>query len=67
MEDELRPFIADYKITVERHYIDNEAALQALYGDKVPVLMLNDKVLCHYFLDTDILRNAISSKTRDIP
>jgi len=67
MEDELRPFIVEYRITVERHYIDNEAVLQAQYGDRVPVLTLNDKVLCHFFLDTDILRDAISSKTRDIP
>ena len=63
MEDELRPFIQEHNITVQRQYIDNEAALQALYGDKVPVLTLNDEILCHYFLDTNILRNAITDKT----
>jgi len=62
MEDELRPFIDKYSITVNRLYIDNEAALQALYGDKVPVLTLNNKILCHYFLDTDILLKAIADK-----
>ena len=59
MEDELRPFIQKYNITVQRQYIDNEAALQALYGDKVPVLTLNDEILCHYFLDVDILQKTI--------
>jgi hypothetical protein len=63
MEDELRPFIQEYNITVQRQYIDNETALQALYGDKVPVLTLNDEILCHYFLDVDILRSAITDKT----
>ncbi len=60
MEDELRPFIEKYHITVNRIYIDNEAALQERYGDKVPVLTLNDKILCHYFLDKDILLQAIT-------
>jgi len=63
MEDELRPFIQEYNITVQRQYIDNEAELQAMYGEKVPVLTLNDEILCHYFLDTDILRSAITDKT----
>ena len=63
MEDELRPFIKEYGITVRRQYIDNEAALQALYGDKVPVLTLNDEILCHYFLDKDILLKAITDNT----
>ena len=60
MEEELRPFVAEYNITVNRLYIDNEIALQELYGDKVPVLTLNDEILCHYFLDTDILLKAIT-------
>ena len=63
MEDELRPFIEKYSITVNRKYIDNEAVLQKLYGDKVPVLTLNNEILCHYFLDTEILLKAITDKT----
>ena len=63
MEDELRPFIEKYSITVNRKYIDNEAVLQKLYGDKVPVLTLNNEILCHYFLDTEILLKAITDIT----
>jgi Glutaredoxin-like domain (DUF836) len=60
MEDELIPFVEKYSITVNRLYIDNEAALEKLYGDKVPVLTLNNEILCHYFLDTDILLKVIT-------
>ncbi len=60
MEEELRPFVAKYNITVNRQYIDNEITLQELYGDKVPVLTLNNEILCHYFLDADVLLKAIT-------
>ncbi len=63
MEEELRPFIEKYSITVNRQYIDNETVLQQLYGDRVPVLTLNNEILCHYFLDTEILLKAITDKT----
>ena len=59
MEDELRPFIDEFKIVVERRYIDNEPALEALYGDKVPVLTGDGEILCHYFLDVDVLKQSI--------
>jgi Glutaredoxin-like domain (DUF836) len=63
MEEELRPFIQKYNISVQRQFIDNEAALLALYGDKVPVLTLDEKIICHYFLDTDALRDTIKENT----
>ena len=59
MEDELRPFIEEFKIVVERRYIDNEPALEALYGDKVPVLTCGGEILCQYFLDVDVLKQSI--------
>ena len=59
MEDELRPFIDEFKIVVERRYIDNEPALEELYGDKVPVLTRDGEILCHYFLDADVLKKSI--------
>jgi hypothetical protein len=63
MEEELRPYIQKYNISVQRQYIDNEPALQDLYGDKVPVLTLDDEIICHYFLDADILRDTINDNT----
>jgi len=65
MEEELRPFIARHKIIVHRCYIDNEPELEMLYGSKVPVLMLNNEILCHYFLDPDILQKAIAEMPAD--
>ncbi len=61
MEDELRPFIIKYGIVVKRQYINNEPALEQLYGSKVPVLLLNEKIVCHYFLDAEILHKAIAA------
>ena len=63
MEEEMMPFIEEHGITVNRVYIDNEAALQELYGDKVPVLTLDDEILCHYFFDKDILLKAITKNS----
>ena len=60
MEDELRPFISRYQLTINRRYIDNEPELVQLYGDKVPVLTLNNETLCEYFLDSELLLNTIN-------
>ena len=35
--------------------IDQYADLEALYGDKVPVLLDGDVEICHYFLNEDAL------------
>lgn len=59
MEEELRPFVARYHMTINRRYIDNEPGLIQQYGDKVPVLTLNNETLCEYFLDSELLLNAI--------
>ncbi len=64
MEDELRPFIEKYNITVNRQYIDNEPALQKLYSDKIPVLTFNNEILCHYFLDPETLLKTIDDNNR---
>ncbi len=63
MEEELASFVSEYGITVNRLYIDNDDDLQKRYADKIPVLTLNDEVLCHYFLDAEVLRKAIVDKT----
>jgi hypothetical protein len=60
MEEELRPFVSRYQLTIKRRYIDNEPELVQLYGDKVPVLTLNNETLCEYFLDSELLLNTIN-------
>lgn len=64
MEDELRAFIEKYKITVKRHYIDNEPELERLYGTRVPVLTLDEQILCEYFLDAEALLSEIENFTK---
>jgi len=64
MEDELRPYIEKYNLTVNRQYIDNEPELVHSYGNKIPVLTLNNETLCEYFLDPEILLNAIRENKR---
>lgn len=59
MEEELRPFIAEYDITVIRCYIDNEPELVKRYGDKVPVLTMQDEIVCNFFLDPASLTDII--------
>ncbi len=60
MEEELRPYILQYSIIVKRQYIDNDAALEQLYGTKVPVLTRNQITLCEYFLDPEPLLKEIA-------
>lgn len=63
LEEQLIPFIEKYNITVKRQYIDNEPALEKRYGDKVPVLMFDDEIICHYFLDTVSFLKFIADNT----
>jgi len=60
MEEELSPFIEKYRIVVNRQYIDNEPELEQRYGSKVPVLTINNDILCECFLDTEKLLAAIN-------
>ena len=63
MEEELRPFINRYSITVRRQYIDNDAELERRYGSKVPVLTHDETTLCEYFLDPEPLLKVITGKS----
>ena len=60
MEEELRPYIKQYAITVKRQYIDNDPVLEQRYGSKVPVLTLEDKTLCEYYLNPEALLTVLS-------
>jgi hypothetical protein len=62
MEAELRPFIRKYNLTIRRQYIDNDPGLEREYGARVPVLSVNGTAICEYFLDPDLLLNAIGKQ-----
>ncbi len=59
MEDELSPFIAEGQVQVKRIFIDNDEKLIQQYGQRIPVLLVGDRLLCEYFLDADALKRLL--------
>ncbi len=51
--------------TVEAIDIDEDASLVTGYGNRVPVLMLAETLICEYFLDLQALQQALSEHTHD--
>jgi hypothetical protein len=55
MRDGLRPLALAHGATVEEIDVDADPALEAAYGERVPLVLLGDvddgQVLCHYHLD----------------
>ena len=56
MEAVVRPLAAAFGIALELVDVDASEQLEALYGERVPVLRHGDRELCHYFVDADALR-----------
>ncbi|WP_037587466.1 glutaredoxin family protein [Stenoxybacter acetivorans] len=42
--------------------VDSDAQLEARYNELVPVLLLNDAEICHWYLDEKALLSALSGK-----
>ena len=51
MREELAPLLGSGKATLELLDVDADPALEARWGDKVPVLLGGEQELCHYRLD----------------
>ena len=49
----LRELQGRFSFDIEVRDVDADPALEALWGDKVPVLLEGDTELCHYHLDPD--------------
>ncbi len=47
----LEPIATRYGVGVDVIDVDNDPALEALHGERVPVLFAGDQELCHYHLD----------------
>jgi thiol-disulfide isomerase/thioredoxin len=58
---ELEPIAAQFGVAIEWIDIDTDPALEALYDELVPVLVLDDVELCHYRLDEARVRGALIS------
>lgn len=55
----LVPYQQRYGFAVDVVDIDRDERLQALYGEKVPVLSDGQQELCHYFLDEAALQRHL--------
>ena len=65
MRDSLAPIVAAAGARVTEIDIDAHPALEARYGDLVPVLLLGSidgERLCHYHLDADRVRGALAER-----
>ena len=65
MRDALLPLARRHGATVAELDVDADPALEAAYGELVPVLLLGDVddgvVLCHYHLDRHRVTSALST------
>jgi thioredoxin reductase (NADPH) len=63
MREALAPIAAAHGATVVERDVDADPALEARYGDLVPVLLDGDaehgREICHYVLDPERLREAL--------
>lgn len=57
----LAPWIERNAVTLEWVDVDADAGLEALHGEKVPVLFAGDQEICHYFLDESRLREVLAA------
>ena len=60
MEVALAPLAADFGAEVVVLDVDADDALEARWGELVPVLLHEDRELCHYFLDAAKVRDYLS-------
>jgi hypothetical protein len=63
MRSALLPLLEGRDVTLVEHDVDAHAALEARYGELVPVLLAGDvatgREICHYRLDAAAVRAAI--------
>ncbi|BCL75006.1 thioredoxin family protein [Jeongeupia sp. HS-3] len=56
MREQLLPLASDHGFVLQWVDIDDDDALEALYGELVPVLAtINGEEICHYHLDAQAL------------
>lgn len=56
---ELNDFLQNYKVTSKKIDIDSQPELQILYGDDVPVLTLENIIICQHFFDKEKILKAL--------
>lgn len=60
MEAALLPLAAEFQARVTVVDVDEDPALEALYDERVPVLLHGENELCHHFLDHAKVREYLA-------
>ena len=59
MEQALRPLAGEFGAEIDILDVDADPELEALYNERVPVLLHGDEELCHYFLEITKVRDYL--------
>lgn len=62
MEQALQPLLQEFGLALEVLDVDTDPELEARYDERVPVLLLGEEELCHYFLDEPRVRKALGRR-----
>jgi len=57
----LEELLGEFSFTVQVLDVDADRGLEEKYGELVPVLELEGKELCHYFLDAAKVREVLAA------
>jgi len=63
---DLRSWGGEFPFSLEICDVDAATETQRLYGEKVPVLLVDDEEICHYYLDPSALSAALARGVRGI-
>jgi len=59
-EDELNDFLKQTDAGYKKVDVDSQQQFQNLYGNDVPVLTLDDLIICQHFFDRDKILKVIT-------
>jgi hypothetical protein len=59
MELALRPLAEEFGFEIDVLDVDADPELEALYNERVPVLLHAEEELCHYFLEVSKVRDYL--------
>ncbi len=60
MEQAVRPIADEFGVKLHLVDADSDPAMEARFGERVPVLLGGDLELCHYFIDVAKVRDYLS-------
>ncbi len=60
MEAALQPLLDEFGVGLQVLDVDADPELEAKYDELVPVLLLGEEELCHYFLDEAKVRAVLA-------